>query len=123
MGQGLTSVFVFQNQVFPYTNEIYPTTHRGMAVGSCSAASRVGGILTPTLSEMLANFHVVAPYGMFAGVAMLAGLTILSVPIETTGHDLPASKGTAVASLESERQPLIKKEGEGQLESMATIED
>ena len=35
-----------------YTPEVYPTEIRGVALGSCSAISRIGAMLTPFVSQV-----------------------------------------------------------------------
>ncbi len=42
---------VFQ-AIFLYTPEVYPTTVRSFALGTCSAAARIGAIITPYTAQV-----------------------------------------------------------------------
>ncbi len=42
---------VFQ-AIFVYTPEVYPTTVRAFALGTCSAAARIGAIITPYTAQV-----------------------------------------------------------------------
>lgn len=39
--------------LYIYVNELFPTVIRSMAIGACSSAGRVGGILVPFILELV----------------------------------------------------------------------
>jgi len=47
---------VFQ-AVYVYTPEVYPTSVRGAAMGFCTAAARLGAIITPFVAQVLQNWQ------------------------------------------------------------------
>lgn len=69
--------------VYVYTGEAYPTEERASGLGMGSAASRVGGILTPFTSELALarSFH--APFQAFAAVSFLGAIAAFFLPSPT----------------------------------------
>ncbi|XP_024121231.1 solute carrier family 22 member 5 isoform X2 [Oryzias melastigma] len=73
--------------VYAYTAEVYPTVLRTTAVGACSMASRIGGIISPFFIY-LRNYSASLPYILMGSLTVLMGLLSLLLP-ETHGMPLP----------------------------------
>lgn len=71
-----------------YTPEVYPTEIRGIALGSCSAVSRIGAMLTPFVSQVLTHSHLKLSISIYIGFSILGGICSLLLPIETKGKGL-----------------------------------
>lgn len=73
------------NSAFLYTSEMFPTVVRNGAVGLCSQAARIGGIMAPAVIYMGTALDSTATYYVIFGLVMsLAGLLSLNLP-ETRG--------------------------------------
>ncbi|KAJ8026602.1 Organic cation transporter protein [Holothuria leucospilota] len=70
-----------------YTAEMYPTLLRGMALGTCSLTSWVGGMLCPVIF-ILANTWAPLPLVLFAAASFLSSALTCLLP-ETKGISLP----------------------------------
>ncbi len=72
-----------------YTPELYPTRCRATGLGLCNSSTRIGGVVTLLLGQVLiAEFGALVPYLSF-GVALLLGSALIaSLPYETLGLDL-----------------------------------
>lgn len=81
---------VFQ-VIFLYTPEVYPTRVRARALGICSSFSRVGGMLTPFLSEVLLPVSSYLALGAYAVFCLAAATIALCLPIETAGRAMTDS--------------------------------
>ena len=76
---------------FMYTAELFPTIVRNTALGACSAAGRVGGVLAPWVAKFLPNQGFYPQYVtllVFGVFAVVSGVCALQLP-ETAGQPLP----------------------------------
>jgi len=76
---------------FMYTAELFPTIVRNTALGACSAAGRVGGVLAPWVAKFLPNQGFYPQYVtllVFGVFAVMSGVCSLQLP-ETAGQPLP----------------------------------
>ncbi|KAJ8026632.1 Solute carrier family 22 member 2 [Holothuria leucospilota] len=76
-----------------FTAELYPTLMRGMALGTCSLASWVGGILCPFIL-ILAKTWAPLPLVLFSAASFIASALITFLP-ETKGTNLPETMAEA----------------------------
>jgi nitrate/nitrite transporter NarK len=58
--------------IYPWTSTLFPPSLRGLAMGACSAAGRVGGLLAPVLIDWLGKAHPALPLQAFAVAATLS---------------------------------------------------
>eukprot|EP01119_Soliformovum_irregulare_P021198 TRINITY_DN7011_c0_g2_i1.p1 TRINITY_DN7011_c0_g2~~TRINITY_DN7011_c0_g2_i1.p1 ORF type:complete len:537 (+),score=75.78 TRINITY_DN7011_c0_g2_i1:123-1733(+) len=72
-----------------YTPEVYPTTIRSTGIGMCASVSRIGGMITPYVAQLLSQYNVYLSLGFYAIFAWIAGMCSLFLPVETTGRHLP----------------------------------
>ncbi|KAM9788587.1 organic cation/carnitine transporter 2 [Neosynchiropus ocellatus] len=80
----LTVVFSI---IYAYTTELYPTVLRNSALGACSMASRIGGIVAPYFIY-LRSYSVSLPYILMGSLSVLSGALSLLLP-ESFGMPLP----------------------------------
>ncbi|XP_057674107.1 synaptic vesicle 2-related protein-like [Corythoichthys intestinalis] len=78
--------------VFVYTPEVFPTETRAFAVGTCSAMSRVGALLTPFVAQVLLRQSASLTLAAYCVCSFLAGCACLLLPIETSGRSLRESE-------------------------------
>ncbi|XP_064392353.1 synaptic vesicle 2-related protein-like isoform X2 [Halichondria panicea] len=78
---------VFQ-AIFVYTPEVYPTTVRAFALGTCSAAARIGAIITPYTAQVLVEHSDLATISLYAGSCLVLAILSCLLPIETKGRSL-----------------------------------
>ncbi|XP_076614565.1 synaptic vesicle 2-related protein [Chaetodon auriga] len=76
---------------FLYTPEVFPTENRALAVGTCSAISRVGSLITPFVAQVMLRKSVNLTLSMYCGCCLVAGIASLILPIETLGRGLQES--------------------------------
>lgn len=76
---------VFQ-AAYVYTPEVYPTHLRSVGVGVCSTMARFGAMVTPFVAQVLVKTSVELAISLYAGVAILAAIASLCLPIETMGR-------------------------------------
>ncbi|KAK2873221.1 hypothetical protein Q8A67_023118 [Cirrhinus molitorella] len=81
---GLTAAFTI---LYPATAELYPTVLRNTALGTCSMASRIGGITAPYFIY-LGSYHRSLPYILIGSLNVFFGLSSLLLP-ESLGSPLP----------------------------------
>ncbi|KAK2873220.1 hypothetical protein QQF64_017031 [Cirrhinus molitorella] len=81
---GLSAAFAI---VYPATAELYPTVLRNTALGTCSMASRIGGIMAPYFIY-LGSYHRSLPYILIGSLNVLSGFLSLLLP-ESLGSPLP----------------------------------
>lgn len=81
---GLSAAFSI---VYPATAELYPTVVRGMALGTCSMASRVGSLSAPYFIY-LGGYNRSLPYILIGSLNVLSGLLYFLLP-ESFGSPLP----------------------------------
>ncbi|ODN02543.1 Organic cation transporter protein [Orchesella cincta] len=75
--------------IYNYTAELFPTVIRNSAVGLCSMAARMGGMLTPQIT-LLDSLDKSIPTLVFGGVAIFAAFMGLFLP-ETLHKEMPQS--------------------------------
>ena len=80
--------------VYLYTAELFPTAIRSTAVGTCSAASRVGSILAMSIG-ILGRYWAAGPMVVMGAMAVLAGVAAQLMP-ETLGRGLPETMQEAI---------------------------
>lgn len=71
-----------------YISEVFPTKIRSIAIGFTNSFTRIGGIITPVVSQWLFEFKPFAPYLLFSVVSGLASLCAFTLQIETYGKIL-----------------------------------
>ncbi|XP_071800449.1 solute carrier family 22 member 4-like [Asterias amurensis] len=75
------------NTIYLWTSEMFPTPVRTVAIGMCSVAARVGGIVAPlmlNMADVIPNLHLI----VFGIVTIVAGVSLIPLP-ETNGKKLP----------------------------------
>lgn len=85
--------------VYLYTNEVYPSRIRARAMGLGSSVARIGLILTPFVAQYLSNFNTAAALWIYFGASAAAVLSVLLIPIETTGRPLMESMDELIETL------------------------
>jgi MFS family permease len=73
---------VFQ-VLYVYTPEVYPTTIRNTALGTCSSISRLGGMLSPLLADVVSNVSISLSLSLFGFASFLAATASIYLPKET----------------------------------------
>jgi MFS transporter, putative metabolite:H+ symporter len=68
---------------YSYTPEVYPTAIRSAGMGFAVAASKVSSVATPYVALLLLSVDERATIIVYGGVAALASLASLFLPIET----------------------------------------
>ncbi|XP_034090093.1 synaptic vesicle 2-related protein-like isoform X1 [Gymnodraco acuticeps] len=76
---------------FVYTPEVYPTETRALAMGTSSAVSRVGALITPFVAQVMLRQSVRATLSFYLIFCLLGGVASLLLPIETLGRVLQES--------------------------------
>ncbi|XP_062513736.1 synaptic vesicle 2-related protein-like isoform X2 [Corticium candelabrum] len=71
---------------FVYTPEVFPTNVRGLGLGSCSGAARLGAIATPFIAQVVLRASISSAKGTYAAVGLLCSICALLLPIETRGR-------------------------------------
>jgi putative MFS transporter len=74
---------------YTYTKELYPTTLRTTALGTASAAARVGSILSPLMAAVGGTFGAVVPLVLYGAVMLSSGLASIWIWPETMKLQLP----------------------------------
>lgn len=85
--------------IYIFTNELYPSVVRTTAMGLSSSMARVGLIVTPFVSQYLANANHAAAMWIYFAVSGLAVLGVFLIPIETTGRPMLSSMDELIATL------------------------
>eukprot|EP01065_Artemidia_motanka_P008560 TRINITY_DN14314_c0_g1_i1.p1 TRINITY_DN14314_c0_g1~~TRINITY_DN14314_c0_g1_i1.p1 ORF type:complete len:580 (+),score=61.81 TRINITY_DN14314_c0_g1_i1:51-1790(+) len=85
---------VFQ-VIFLYTPEVFPTSLRARAMGTCSSFSRIGGMLTPFVSDVILPIDSRLALGIYAALVLVAAIAACCLPIETAGKQIQESLGHA----------------------------
>ena len=80
---------------FVVTPELYPTSSRSSAIGMLSAMSRLGGIITPFVVEVLMQVSPAGGLFMYVVSLALAATAALLLPKETAGLMLGTGKESA----------------------------
>jgi MFS family permease len=71
-----------------YTSEVYPTSLRAIALGFGNSLTRLGGILTPFICELVESIFAGAPFYMFIISSITGVIACLLLPFETMGMAL-----------------------------------
>ncbi|KAK3736284.1 hypothetical protein QZH41_020745 [Actinostola sp. cb2023] len=73
---------------YVYTPEIYPTSIRGVALGACNCAARIGCMITPFVAMVLMPAATTISIALYFGFAATAIIAVILLPIETKGRAL-----------------------------------
>ena len=76
------------NCIYIYAVEAFPTSIRSSGVGVGSSAARIGGILTPILSQLFFSWDHKAPFLLYAIMVILVGGITHTLPFETLGRKI-----------------------------------
>ena len=68
--------------VYIFTLELYPTLYRTTALSMCSAAARIGSLMSPLIA-MLDVVHPVLPLGVYGAIVLSAGISSILLWPET----------------------------------------
>jgi len=68
--------------------EIYPTKNRATGMGLATAVGKLSTVFMPWICYRLSEIYLLAPFGCFAVLAVLAGFATLKLTIDTRGKDL-----------------------------------
>jgi len=96
--------------VYVYTPEVYPTTIRATGLGVASGISRIAGILTPFVANVLSQYEIYIPIVIYASVAFIAAFASMLLPIETKKRELMDTEGNSDITenaKKSETSPLM----------------
>ena len=80
--------------IYVYTPEVYPTNSRALGLGVCSTASRVGGMITPVIAQVLFEVNDYATFSLYAGSCIVFTVLAILLPIETKGRTLRDGKSS-----------------------------
>ena len=80
--------------VYVYTAELFPTVIRNTAIGACTTAAGLGGIMSIMIG-LLGTYWTSAPMLFMGIVAVSAGTLALMLP-ETVGNKLPETMDNAI---------------------------
>ncbi|XP_019727766.1 synaptic vesicle 2-related protein isoform X2 [Hippocampus comes] len=103
IGRTALTIFIFIGRafisggfqvVYVYTPEVFPTETRALAIGTCSAISKVGALITPFVAQVLLRHSVSLTLAVYCFCSLLAGFMCLLLPIETSGRALQESERT-----------------------------
>jgi len=68
---------------------MYPTSVRTTGVGIASSVGRIGGMICPLVAVGLVHgCHQTAAVLLFEIIALLSGICVMFLPIETMGQEL-----------------------------------
>lgn len=73
---------------YVYTSEIYPSSIRGLGLGWCASFSRLGGMTTPFVAQVLSRSSASVALGVYAASAVMLGLIAFNLEIETLGRPM-----------------------------------
>lgn len=65
--------------VYVYSAELFPTVIRNIGMGTSTASARIGAFCSPYI-VYLSNVHIMLPYAVMGGNALLCGLLCLTLP-------------------------------------------
>lgn len=71
-----------------YVSEVFPTKIRSIAIGFSNSFNRIGGIITPIVSQFLFYHNKTFPYIIYFALSIIAIFLGISLPIETYGRIL-----------------------------------
>jgi len=76
------------NGIYVYVCEAYPTSIRSLAVGVSNAFTRLGGILTPVLTQIAFSYANYSPLVIYALLCLGGIFLTIFLPFETLGRDI-----------------------------------
>ncbi|EDO39287.1 predicted protein, partial [Nematostella vectensis] len=71
-----------------YTSEVYPTAFRATGLGLMNGIGRIGGVIAPLISQVLADSSMNAAIGVLLLFTALCTVTCYFLPIETRQREL-----------------------------------
>lgn len=71
-----------------YVTEAFPTKIRSIAIGFTNSFTRIGGIITPIISQSLFEAGYTLPYVLYCILAFAAAVVAFFLPVETYGRVL-----------------------------------
>ena len=74
--------------IYIYTCEAYPTKIRSIAIGVSNSATRLAGVLTPLISQMLFSMSDTLPYTAFGITSIIGIIFTFWLPFETYGKEI-----------------------------------
>ncbi|CAH2047645.1 unnamed protein product, partial [Iphiclides podalirius] len=92
---GKFGISVVMTSMYLFTSELYPTEYRHSLLAFSSMIGRIGSVCAPLTPALMVYWYGV-PSVLFAGMALLAGLLVLTQP-ETLGTKLPDTLAEAEA--------------------------
>lgn len=72
--------------LYVYSPEVYPTDARAFAMGILMSVSRIGGIVTPYVAQVLLDVNDYATLSLYAGSSLALAVLAMLLPIETKGR-------------------------------------
>ena len=105
--------YIFLQIAFVATPELYPTALRSSSIGLLSSLSRLGGLLTPFVVEVLMVEKKQVAWGLilYACVLTCGSIVSLLIPKETAGMMLESSSTTIVVGEEDREEKAMKVDG------------
>ncbi len=73
---------------YMYTPEAYPTHVRSTASGMLCSISRIGGLLTPFVAQVLSKYSMFLTFIIYAGMSLIGAVCAFFLPVETKGRIL-----------------------------------
>ncbi len=74
--------------IYIYTSESFPTKIRSISIGFTNAFNRMGGIITPILTQLTYSIYSEGSFIMFALLAILGFITTCKLPFETLNRNI-----------------------------------
>eukprot|EP00794_Sanderia_malayensis_P018706 gene18706-20594_t len=77
---GKLCITISFDSIYTWSVELYPTVIRGAAMGYLQIAARIGSALAPWVAKWLIGIHVVLPFSLMGGCAIICALLLLKLP-------------------------------------------
>eukprot|EP00794_Sanderia_malayensis_P010680 gene10680-11814_t len=77
---GKLCITISFDSIYTWSVELYPTVIRGAAMGYLQIAARLGSALAPWVAKWLIGIHVVLPFSLMGGCAIICALLLLKLP-------------------------------------------
>jgi putative MFS transporter len=74
--------------IYLYVSEAYPTKIRSIGMGVSNSCSRLGGISTPFISQLVYSYNGAIPYYLYAIASLVGLLASAFLPFETLGRNI-----------------------------------
>ena len=74
--------------IYVYTCEAFPTKIRAIAVGVTNSLTRLGGILTPIITQLMFAYLNYSPFIVFGSLTLACFFISIFLPFETVGKDI-----------------------------------